>query len=49
MNKLSKDNVAQIFILEAVARPAQGGAMGRQARTPNLCVVNTHLYSNHTR
>lgn len=49
MNRLSKDNVAQIFILEAVVRPTQNGAMNRQTRMSSLCVVNTHLYSNHTR
>ena len=52
MNRLSKDNVAQLFIFEALTRNSSGSEMNssRQARQMNtVCVVNTHLYSNHTR
>jgi hypothetical protein len=45
---LSKDNVAQIIVLEALARTPQ--QQQQRSRTSNrICVVNTHLYSNHTR
>jgi hypothetical protein len=48
ISRLSKDNVAQIVILEALARLPQ--PQSQRSRSSNrLCVVNTHLYSNHTR
>lgn len=41
MNKLSKDNIAQIVVLTSL-QMSNG--------TPiSICVVNTHLYSNHLR
>lgn len=40
MNRLSRDNVAQVVVLEVIGAP-------RQARgSTRLCVANTHLYSN---
>lgn len=48
ISRLSKDNVAQVIVLEALARPPQ--QQQQRSRTSNrICVVNTHLYSNHTR
>eukprot|EP00573_Skeletonema_grethae_P010926 CAMPEP_0201694530 /NCGR_PEP_ID=MMETSP0578-20130828/6760_1 /ASSEMBLY_ACC=CAM_ASM_000663 /TAXON_ID=267565 /ORGANISM="Skeletonema grethea, Strain CCMP 1804" /LENGTH=597 /DNA_ID=CAMNT_0048180217 /DNA_START=199 /DNA_END=1992 /DNA_ORIENTATION=- len=42
LNKLSKDNVAQLVVLET-AQPS----MSRGNREPNqVCIANTHLYSN---
>mmetsp|Transcript_13588 Transcript_13588/g.23126 ORF Transcript_13588/g.23126 Transcript_13588/m.23126 type:complete len:625 (+) Transcript_13588:135-2009(+) len=42
LNKLSKDNVAQLVVLET-AQPS----MTRGNREPNqVCIANTHLYSN---
>ena len=51
MNRLSKDNIAQIFIFKAIDRNQNHSTVGgRQTRQlPNICIVNTHLYSNHTR
>jgi hypothetical protein len=48
MNRLSRDNIAQIIVLESLVR-AGGGASGRVSSRSSLCVVNTHLYSNHQR
>jgi CCR4-NOT transcription complex subunit 6 len=39
MNRLSRDNIAQIVVLDTMARSRQSSL---------LCVANTHLYSNHT-
>ena len=47
MNRLSRDNIAQIIVLESLARPS--GTTGRVNARTSLCVVNTHLYSNHQR
>jgi CCR4-NOT transcription complex subunit 6 len=47
MNRLSRDNVAQLFIFEVVTRGANATGVRRQMS--HLCVVNTHIYSNHTR
>ena len=47
MNRLSRDNIAQITVLESLAR--SGAANGRVTARNSLCVVNTHLYSNHQR
>ena len=47
MNRLSRDNIAQIIVLESLARPS--GQTGRANARTSLCVVNTHLYSNHQR
>ncbi len=44
MNRLNRDNIAQIVVLESLARNTSGRG-GRSL----LCVVNTHLYSNHQR
>lgn len=41
MNRLNRDNIAQIVVLESLSRPAN--SRGR----PLLCVVNTHIYSNN--
>lgn len=43
MNRLSRDNVAQIIVLEAL-RPVRPGTA--PAGRMNICVANTHLYSN---
>ncbi len=45
MNRLNRDNIAQIVVLESLSRTAPGRGGGRSL----LCVVNTHLYSNHQR
>lgn len=43
MNRLSKDNVAQLVVLEMT----QQASLGRTGRDPKqVCVANTHLYSN---
>lgn len=51
VSRLSKDNIAQVVILEALprsSRPRPG--TGAMQPVPNLmCVVNTHLYSNNLR
>lgn len=49
MNRLSRDNIAQIFILEAILRTVAGSTTRQSRQMTNICVVNTHLYSNHTR
>ena len=51
MNRLSKDNIAQIFIFKPIDRNQNHSTVGgRQTRQlSNICIVNTHLYSNHTR
>lgn len=43
MNRLSRDNVAQIVVLEAL-RPVRPGVP--PAARSNICIANTHLYSN---
>lgn len=43
MNRLNRDNIAQIVVLESLSRPANARGTGR----PLLCVVNTHIYSNN--
>jgi CCR4-NOT transcription complex subunit 6 len=51
VSRLSKDNIAQVVILEALpraSRPRAGGG-GTQPAPNHICIVNTHLYSNHTR
>ena len=46
MNRLSKDNIAQLVFLEVlVTRTANSSRPQRQL----VCVANTHLYSNHQR
>jgi CCR4-NOT transcription complex subunit 6 len=45
MNRLLKDNVAQVVVLEVI--PKHGVRPPRQLS--HLCIVNTHLYSNVTR
>lgn len=45
INRLVKDNIAQIVVLEVISRTAL-----RVTRNSNqVCVANTHLYSNHQR
>lgn len=43
MNRLLRDNVAQIVLLEAVSR----SSVRSPRQSTQLCVANTHLYSNH--
>lgn len=38
MNRLSRDNIAQIVVLDTLSRSRQSSLM---------CIANTHLYSNH--
>lgn len=45
MNRLNRDNIAQIVVLESLSRSNNARSAGRSM----LCVVNTHLYSNHQR
>ena len=45
MNRLSRDNVAQIVVLEAL-RPVRPGMSPNSARDNRICIANTHLYSN---
>jgi CCR4-NOT transcription complex subunit 6 len=45
INRLMKDNVAQVVVLEVI--PKHGVRPPRQLS--HLCIVNTHLYSNVTR
>jgi CCR4-NOT transcription complex subunit 6 len=54
MNRLNRDNIAQVLVLESLARNnsntrggggSGGGGNGSSGRSV-LCVVNTHLYSN---
>lgn len=51
ISRLSKDNVAQIVVLEALVRPPQNQPQQRphSRSASRICMVNTHLYSNHTR
>lgn len=43
LNKLSKDNVAQLVVLE-LAQPSLSSRPGRDVG--QVCIANTHLYSN---
>jgi CCR4-NOT transcription complex subunit 6 len=43
INRLSKDNVAQLVVLE-MTQQASLGRTGRDAK--QICIANTHLYSN---
>jgi CCR4-NOT transcription complex subunit 6 len=45
INRLSKDNVAQIVLLEAISR----SAVRLPRQSTQVCIANTHLYSNPTR
>ena len=42
LNRLSKDNVAQLVVLEFVHQPS----LGRSSQQREICIANTHLYSN---
>ena len=44
LNRLSRDNVAQLVVLELVQPPS----LSRSSRDPmnQVCIANTHLYSN---
>jgi CCR4-NOT transcription complex subunit 6 len=44
LNRLSKDNVAQLVVLE-LAQPASGPSRNRD-HINQVCIANTHLYSN---
>jgi len=49
VHRLSKDNVAQIVVLEMIGANARlptgsGGSRGRQGN--QICIVNTHIYAN---
>ncbi len=45
MNRLNRDNIAQIIVLESLSRSSNNRNTGRSS----LCVVNTHIYSNNQR
>lgn len=45
LNRLSKDNVAQLVVLEVNHQPAMGRS-GQQREINQVCIANTHLYSN---
>ncbi len=49
--RLSKDNVAQVVVLEVLPEVVRSArVLGSEASYPGgvqICVVNTHLYSNH--
>ena len=57
ISRLCKDNIAQLIVFEVIPRarapPAAGGRhihiLPPQALPSHVCIVNTHLYSNHTR
>jgi CCR4-NOT transcription complex subunit 6 len=49
MNRLSRDNIAQVFVLEVLTRTAAGANVRQPRQMTNVCIVNTHLYSNHAR
>ncbi|KAL7472882.1 hypothetical protein ACHAXS_013264 [Conticribra weissflogii] len=44
LNKLSKDNVAQLVVLE-LAQPSMASRSNREPMN-QVCIANTHLYSN---
>ena len=43
MNKLLRDNIAQVLVLEVISR----SAVRLPRQNMQLCVANTHLYANH--
>ena len=45
INRLVKDNIAQIVVLEVISR----SAVRLPRQSIQVCVANTHLYSNHQR
>jgi CCR4-NOT transcription complex subunit 6 len=45
MNRLNRDNIAQIIVLESLSRSNNNRNVARSA----LCIVNTHIYSNQQR
>lgn len=45
INRLSKDNVAQLVLLEAISR----NSVRLPRQSTQVCIANTHLYSNPTR
>jgi CCR4-NOT transcription complex subunit 6 len=45
LNRLSKDNVAQLVVLEHIQQPTLGRST-QQREVNQICVANTHLYSN---
>lgn len=44
IHRLSKDNIAQVIVFETLQRNARA-----RHHSSQICVVNTHLYSNHQR
>jgi CCR4-NOT transcription complex subunit 6 len=46
MNRLSKDNVAQLVVLELAQPPASTASSKAGAANSQICIANTHLYSN---
>lgn len=45
LNRLSKDNVAQLVVLE-LAQPSISSRSNRGEQIKQVCIANTHLYSN---
>lgn len=48
INRLSRDNVAQVVVFEVLPRVSRSSRHSAP-NSNHLCVVNTHLYANHTR
>lgn len=48
LNRLMRDNVAQLVVLELVQQPSMTSRSNRSNREPmkQLCIANTHLYSH---
>jgi len=46
MNRLSKDNVAQLVVLELAQPPSSSSSSKSGAPQSQICIANTHLYSN---
>lgn len=45
LNRLSKDNVAQLVVLEMIQQSSLGRS-SQQREISQVCIANTHLYSN---
>ena len=46
LNRLSKDNVAQLVVLELAQPPTSSSSSKAGAANTQICIANTHLYSN---
>jgi len=46
LNRLSKDNIAQLVVLELVAQSIPSSASSKNGSNNQICIANTHLYSN---